>query len=155
MYCILKKEQQLMDVKFEHLDPLLLDLKILSEVGQHEKIQTKSSEITVTPDSFMLAFIRFLSRESRHSNLARITDLLTKTAREIDEFTSGRRHSAVILERIKLHLINARGGIENLAYTYRTDANTKSKLGIQIDKLDDMVATIVNFQQLETVKKQQ
>ena len=141
--------------KFEHLDALFLDMKILAEVAQHEKISTQSTEITVTPDSFMLAFMRFLGRESRHTNLARITDLLTKVAREIEEFTSGRRHNAVILERIRLHLINARGGIENLSYTYRADANTKSKLGIQIDKLDDLVRIIANFQQLETVKKQQ
>ena len=135
------------DDNFEHLDELLLDLKILGEVGQHEKISTKTAKITVQPDGFYLAFMRFITRESRENNLRRIKDLLCKSAREIDEFTSGRRCNPVVLERIRTHLLGAREGIDNLCYTYQADVNIKSELGQQIDKLDDQVRKITQFQE--------
>jgi len=141
------------DDDFMHLDELFLDLKILAEVGQHEKISTKTTKITVKPDGFYLAFMRFIGRESRTHNLERIKDLLVKSGREIAEFTSGRRRNALILERIRVHLTCARKGIENLIYTYKEDANMKSELGQQIDRLDDLVLKITTFQTVEVDKK--
>jgi hypothetical protein len=136
-----------MNENFQHLDELFLDLKILAEVGQREKISTKTTKITVQPNGFFLACMRFVGRESRENNLERIKDLMIKVTRETKEFTSGRQINHVILERIRVHLINARKGVENLCYTYKNDVNMKSELGQQMDKLDDQVHTIHQFQQ--------
>ena len=135
-----------MTANFEYLDELFLDLKILAEVGQHEKISTKTTRMTVKPDGFYLAFMRFIGRESRENNLERIKDLIVKATREIEEFTSGRRTSSIIMRRMKDHLVAARSGIDNLCYTYKDDANMKSELGQQLDKLDDQVAIIEVFE---------
>lgn len=133
------------DEQFEHLDEYFLDLKVLAEVGQHEKISTQSSEITVQPNSLTLAIMRWMRGESRETNVARIADLLCKMAREISDFTEHRRANDVILERIRQHLEKARAGIVNLCYTYQDDVNTKAKLGNQLDKLDDLVRKIEAF----------
>lgn len=141
------------DTNFEHLDPLLLDLKILADVGQHEKILTHSAEITVHANSILLAWTRWRKGETRQTNLAYITDLLVKIRREIDEFVSERRAHPVMLERIRTHLIGARKGLENMVYTYQDDITTKAKYNTQIEVLDDQVLRIEQFQAKQLEKK--
>jgi hypothetical protein len=143
------------DENFEHLDDLFLDLKILAEVGQHEKISTQSSEITVQPNSLTLALTRWFRGETREVNIHRIADVLNKMTREIGEFTAERRRNDMILDRIRGHLLNARAGILNLCYTYQEDANTKAKLEIQVDKLDNLVGRIDVFVSWRGMKKDQ
>lgn len=131
---------------FEHLDDLFLNLKILSKVGQHEKIATRTSTISVTPDSFLLACARFAKGETRSRNLEYTRGLLVRATREINEFVSGHRVSDVILERLRLHLVESRKGLENLGYTYQNDVKAKAEADQQLDKLDDLVWCIEQFQ---------
>ncbi len=141
------------DDNFEHLEQLFLDLKVLAEVGQHEKICTQSAEMTVQPNSLFLALARWARGESRKRNVARITNILCSASREINEFTDGRRTNPPILARIRLHLVNARVGVVNMQYTYQDDIKIKSKLGNQLDRMDDLVARIDHFVQATHDKK--
>lgn len=131
---------------FEHLDDLFLNLKILSNVGQHEKIATRTSTISVAPNSFLLACTRFVNGEKREQNLKFTRSLLTRATREIQEFITKRQTNDTILERLRQHLVGGRTGIENMGYTYQNDITSKAEADQQLDKLDDLVRSIETFQ---------
>ena len=141
------------DDNFEHLDPLFLDLSVIAAVGQNEKIFTNTKEITILKNNFTTACWRFWEGEDGSANVDRIQELLTKVRREIVEFTSGRRHNAKVLERIQNYLVKARVGLVNMAYTYTDDINIKGRLDRLVEKLDDDVIKIGQYQVLCSNKK--
>jgi len=138
---IIAQEQKALTV-----DEMLLNLKILAELKEYDKVITQQT-IEIDNGGLFQGVRRWFSDESREKTVKRIGELfdgifefIDKTIRE-EKSRKGRRRelfdqdTSQLLQRFLVDIKNAIVGIENLRLTYRNDITVRSKLTLLIDKL--------------------
>ena len=143
---------------------ILLNLKIIAMLRQHEKFRTQNNTIVVDKSGFMQALQRWLMGETRTLNLQFIREVYDRallciqrlgneknetnkmtmvcTTSAEDVFNSNRGLDTKIRDRVISALKNSLVGLENLKTTYERDFRTVASIQILIDELQDKLACL-------------
>jgi len=130
-------------------DKLLINLKIISKIQKNGRI-TRSYDgiISLENDVFYQSIKRFISSDSRKQAVFEINSVITecidslhnilnskymnKNFSQSDEYSKNCESISLLLKEMDL----ARGGIENLKFTYQNDQNIASQIDIIILKIN-------------------
>lgn len=133
-------------------DKLFINLKILSKIQKNGRI-TRSSDgvIALENESFYQSVKRFVTSDSRKQAIFEINSIINETIdclnnivnskfmnkmySNTDEYYRNCETMSLILNEFS----SARVGIENLKFTYTSDANTSSQLDILIIKINSSI----------------
>jgi hypothetical protein len=130
-------------------DKLLINLKIISKIQKNGRIaRSYDGIITLENDVFYQAVKRFISNDSRRQAIFEINSVITeaieilshilnskytnKNFSHTDEYVKNCENIQLIIHEMEL----AKGGIENLKFTYQNDPNTVSQIDIIILKVN-------------------
>jgi len=140
-----KKKQEDCVVKNElDSEEILLNLKIIAQIKEFEKINTLNSEISIDQ-----SWIQFLSRsyygnsrentinilETVVNNTLKITDTTLTNSKNIIDNNVLVEEPSHLLQRFILQMSNAVNGLDNLKVTYKNDIQIISKLDLLTEKL--------------------
>lgn len=138
-------------------DKLFINLKILSKIQKNGRI-TRSSDgvIALENESFYQSIKRFITSDSRKQAIFEINSIITETIEclnnivnskfmnkmycDTDEYYKNCENMSLILKELTL----AKSGIDNLKFTYTSDANTSSQLDILIIKINSSIKDITH-----------
>lgn len=130
-------------------DKLLINLKIISKIQKNGRI-TRSYDgiISLENDVFYQSIKRFISSDSRKQAVFEINSVITecidslhnilnskymnKNFSQSDEYSKNCESISLLLKEMD----SARGGIENLKFTYQNDQNITSQIDIIILKIN-------------------
>ena len=130
-------------------DKLLINLKIISKIQKNGRI-TRSYDgiISLENDVFYQSIKRFISSDSRKQAVFEINSVITECIDSLhnilnskymnrnfsqnDEYSKNCELISLLLKEMDL----ARGGIENLKFTYQNDQNITSQIDIIILKIN-------------------
>jgi hypothetical protein len=133
-------------------DKLFINLKILSKIQKNGRI-TRSSDgvIALENETFYQSIKRFVTSDSRKQAIFEINSIITETIECLnhivnskfmnkmysttDEYYKNCENMSIILKE----LILAKNGIDNLKFTYTSDANISSQLDILILKINTSI----------------
>uniref|UniRef100_A0A6C0DZA1 Uncharacterized protein n=1 Tax=viral metagenome TaxID=1070528 RepID=A0A6C0DZA1_9ZZZZ len=136
-------------------DKLLINLKILSKIQKNSKI-TRSYDGIISLDyiSFYQPVKRFIGNDSRRQAVFEINSIVAEaieTFKHIlnckfinkqyihsDEYQKCCENIQILLEEFSL----AKGGVENLKFTYQNDQNTVSQLDIILLKMSTTIKDV-------------
>ena len=136
-------------------DKLFINLKILSKIQKNGRISRSSDGIiSLEQESFYQSLKRFVTSDSRKQSIFEINSIITETIDTLnsiinskymdkkfnitDEYYKNCENINTILNEFK----NARIGIINLQFTYKSDANVASQLDIIILKMNSAIKDI-------------
>ena len=124
-------------------EELLLNLKIISLLGEREKIYTNNNVIYTQNEKSLLpeSLRRWWNNEDRISNADRIQDLINSIGKIITDsnfINSSYKH------RFHNELNNSLKGLRSLKKTYRTDTVVLAKIETITDIIVDLIKEIVN-----------
>ena len=136
-------------------DKLFINLKILSKIQKNGRISRSSDGIiALENENFYQSVKRFVTNDSRKQSIFEINSIINETIdclnnivnskfmhknySTTDEYYKNCENISLILEE----LIRGKTGIENLKFTYTSDANISSQLDILIIKINSSVKDI-------------
>lgn len=138
-------------------DKLLINLKIISKIQKNGRIsRSNDGIILLETSSFYKSLKRFISSDSRKQSLFEINSVILECIEVLHNLLNSKymnyqryqtrdeqlkRNPEFIksIDNIKLILTEleyAKGGIENLKFTYKNDQNTVSQLDIILLKIE-------------------
>ena len=134
----------------QEYEELLLNLKIISLLGEREKIYTNNNVIYTQNDKsiFPESLIRWWNNEDRISNVDRIQDLVNSIGKIITDhnfINSSYKH------RFHNELNNSLKGLRSLKKTYRTDTVVLAKIETITDIIVELIKEIGNKIDLNTL----
>ena len=100
----------------EHIDTIILDLKILSMVKFNEKLSIRKGHLQIDESSNLQFFKRWLFRDSRELVLVYIRELIRNIYTLLKEIKN-----ECVIEQLVIELKHATNGLENLKQTYSSD----------------------------------
>ena len=133
-------------------DKLFINLKILSKIQKNGRI-TRSSDgiIALENETFYQSIKRFVTSDSRKQAIFEINSIVNETIEclnnivnskfmnkmycDTDEYYKHCDNMSLILDQ----LILAKLGIDNLKFTYTSDANISSQLDILVIKINSSI----------------
>jgi hypothetical protein len=145
-------------LKAQSAEEVMAQLKFLSKVEPHEKINTKT--LTLCEENVFSKFQRYMNGESRQSTLEFIKDLLSQAVEMCFLYMqkdNERKHTAgeyskkmasLMLETLE----GSRKGIKNIALTYQDDRMFTSKLDIILKTMDINIERIYSLCKEENEK---
>lgn len=130
-------------------DKLFINLKILSKIQKNGRISRSSDGIiSLENETFYQSIRRFMTSDSRKQSVFEINSIITETIEcmhnivnskfmnkmysNTDEYYKNCENLTLLLRE----LLSAKVGIENLKFTYSSDANINSQLDILIIKIN-------------------
>lgn len=130
-------------------DNILLNLKIISQIKEYEKLNTYNDELSIDQTYFQL-FTRKYYNNNRVNSITMIEDIVEETLNITDKtlnIDSNNKSKSNILDeepsqllhRYVLEMTNAIKGLDNLKKTYKDDVFILSKLDLLIEKLNTRV----------------
>lgn len=136
-------------------DKLFINLKIIGKIQKNGRISRSSAGIiSLENESFYQSIKRFVTSDSRKQSIFEINSIINETIISLqstinskymnknycktDEYYKNCESISLIL----LELINAKIGVENLKFTYTSDANIESQLDIIILKMSSTIKDI-------------
>lgn len=136
-------------------DKLLINLRILSKIQKNGRI-TKSIDgiINLEQMSLYKGIKRFLNNDSRKQSVYEINSIIDETRATFDHLLNNKfmnksysntTEYIKIVEAINLllkELHDAKFGVENLKFTYKTDENIVSQIDILILKINTILKNI-------------
>ena len=128
------------DEPWSERDVLLINLKIVSKMKPHSKLNTKNCLLYVDDncDTIIPTFLRRYWRgDDRISAIRRLVDIADKC----EEFISKERPSGE-LEQLQGHLKAAKIGISSLKVTYRDDPTAVASLDRVIDRFAQLIISL-------------
>jgi hypothetical protein len=137
-------------------DKLFINLKILGKIQKNGRISRSSAGIiSLENESFYQSIKRFVTSDSRKQSIFEINSIINETIESLhsiinskymnknfcktDEYYKNCENISLILDELK----RAKVGVDNLKFTYTSDANVESQLDIIILK---MASTIKDVQ---------
>jgi hypothetical protein len=144
-------------------DKLFINLKILSKIQKNGRISRSSDGIiALENETFYQSLKRFITSDSRKQSVFEINSIINETIEclnniinskfmnkmysNTDEYYKNCENMVLILRELN----NAKIGIENLKFTYSSDANVSSQLDILVIKINsslkDMNYKLAYFQ---------
>ena len=133
-------------------DKLFINLKILRKIQKNGRISRSSDGIiALEQETFYQSVKRFVTSDSRRQSVFEINSIINETIEclnnivnskfmnkmysNTDEYYKNCENMSLILQE----LILAKVGIENLKFTYTSDANVSSQLDILIIKINSSI----------------
>lgn len=138
-------------------DKLLINLKIISKIQKNGRI-TRSSDgiIALENESFYQSIKRFITNDSRKQAIFEINTIVNETLECLANIINSKFMNSMYcntdeyykncenMELILKEMILAKNGIENLKFTYTSDANVSSQLDILVIKINCSIKDIKN-----------
>ena len=158
----------------ESVDDILLNLKIIANIKENDKISTHTPALTIDGSSIFQCLKRWFYNNSREDTLEKI-DKVIKRSFEITDATLEnevlksqklqhphpstdedffKEDNSNIFQRFVVEMSNACKGLENMKLTYKDDISTQSKLDIMIHKLKMRVDKINKILKIQIHPKQ-
>jgi hypothetical protein len=137
----MENDNILKDYLNTNYENLLLNLKIISLLGEKEKIFTNTDTISTQNDkSYIPEFIsRWWNAENRLSNIDRIQDIVNSVGKLTmeDSFVN-----TGYINRFFNELTNSLKGLHSLKKTYRTDTVVLAKIETTFDIIKELIKEI-------------
>lgn len=118
------------------LNGILLRLKVLGMLRQHERVSTQGNKIIVDKPSFLQGIKRWARGEDRNLNIEVIDQLVRRSVLYMHSTPNTTNK-----KRLRSELVNALAGLKNLQTTYEHDSLTVARLGILLDIIKDACDT--------------
>ena len=135
------------------IDSILLDLKIISQIKENDKLVT-SKELLEIDNSYFQSIKRYWNNDNRISSIEYIKNTVNRTL-EFTDTTLNDTHTenknifiennSHILQRILVEMTNAIKGLDNLKLTYNTDITVISAIDNYKEKLNMRIEGIQNI----------
>ena len=121
------------------LDELFCQLKIISQLRQHERVKTRGDVIAVEPHSYWQPVWRWLAGENRNHNVAHIGTIVDNAMDHIEQCVRASRDGSALslLNRFDRQLGHAAEGLANLRCTYDRCSVTKARIDVFVEKITD------------------
>lgn len=136
-------------------DKLFINLKILSKIQKNGRISRSSDGIiALENETFYQSLKRFFTHDSRKQSIFEINSIINETIdclnniinskfmnksySSTDEYYKNCENISIILEELN----RGKTGIDNLKFTYTSDANISSQLDILIIKINSSIKDI-------------
>jgi len=142
-------EKETTDIDNMQAEEILLNLKIISQIKENEKLSTNMEQLSI--DQSMCQFLtRAYYGNSRDTTLKMIDNVVTNALELTDKtLNQGLNNSdnvkkeknilneepSHLLHRFLLQMSNAIKGLENLKVTYKDDVSVQSKLDLINEKM--------------------
>lgn len=115
-------------------DDVWINLKILSGLPPHKRLNTASKLYYQEEDSVWTTIRRSLTSACREQTVGTIDELIMRCKRAFDE------HGEI--PKLAKHIEAAKAGVKNLRKTYSGDPTTQASIDRLLDKMDECVAKI-------------
>lgn len=138
-------------------DTLLINLKIISKIPKNGRIcRSYDGVISLEQDSILQSIKRFLTKDSRKQAIFEINSIITECIYNVNNILNSKYISSnnkndesflkycEYLEILVTEMENAKGGLQNLKFTYATDYNTSSQLDIALLKMSNTIKDVRN-----------
>lgn len=133
-------------------DNILLNLKIISQIKEYEKLNTYNDELSIDQTYFQY-FTRKYYNNNRINTITMIEEIVDEALNITDDtlnFDINYKSKSNVLDeepsqllhRFVLEMTNATKGLDNLKKTYKDDVSILSKLDLLIEKLNTRVNKI-------------
>ena len=128
--------------KNKEIDDLLLDLKIISQIKENDKLITSKNVLEID-SSYFPSIKRYWNNDNRSATIDYINDVINKTLNVTDTTlndTNSKKNifqedNSHILQRFLLEMTNSCKGLDNLKITYNSDITVTSAIDICKEKL--------------------
>lgn len=108
-------------------DQILLNLKMVAKIRQHERLSTRNNVAVVEKNGLMQGIWRWLHGERRMLNLQFVTEVFNRAFGYLETHPGDRR----MLDEIQ----NACDGLRNLMITYEDDPLTVAQTQVLLDNI--------------------
>jgi len=123
---------------------LLINLRIVSSLLPHQKLNAKAELLCVEPISWWPEFVvRYWRGDGRETCLRRLEELVTEAITGVEQ--AGRLRDSKLQHKYLTHIYNCVPGFTNMKQTYANDATANASLELFIEKCKDVLATY-NFE---------
>jgi len=130
-------------------DNILLNLKIISQIKEYEKLNTYNDDLSIDQTYFQY-FTRKYYNNNRLNTINTIEEIVDEALNITDntlnlDICSKTKSNVLdeepsqLLHRFVLEMTNATRGLDNLKKTYKDDVSILSKLDLLIEKLNTRV----------------
>ena len=139
---IKNKEKSSTDEEDLDLDSLLLNIRIISEIKEYDKLKTSLDNNSLKIDQDYLQFVwRYYYDDNRENSLNRIKFIMEKTFDLIEDIKNEEKIQSSKtnkrdLQRLLLALTASLRGLDNLKVTYKLDVNIIASLNLLIEKIN-------------------
>jgi hypothetical protein len=136
-------------------DKLFINLKILSKIQKNGRIsRSYDGIVSLENETFYQSLKRFVTSDSRKQSVFEINSIITESIECLNNIINSKYmnklhcnsdeyyKSCEDIDLILKELGNAKFGIENLKFTYTSDANIASQLDIVIVKIQSTLKDI-------------
>lgn len=125
----------------QNYETILLNLKIVSLLGENEKIYTNSDVISTQNDKSFIpeSIIRWWTSENRVANIDRIQDIVNNAGKIINE---NKIETPEYTKRFYNELSNSLKGLRSLKKTYRADTVALAKIETTVDIIKGLIKEI-------------
>jgi len=133
-------------------DKLFINLKILSKIQKNGRISRSSDGIiALENETFYQSLKRFITSDSRRQSVFEINSIINETIECLNNIINSKFMNKIYSHTeeyykncenmllILRELTGAKVGIENLKFTYSSDANVSSQLDILIIKINSSI----------------
>ena len=134
------------------IDSILLDLKIISQIKENDKLIT-SKDLLEIDNSYFQSIKRYWNNDNRLSTIDYIKNVVNNTLKFTDiTFNDSNNNTNIfkennshILQRFLVEMTNAIKGLDNLKLTYNNDTTIISAIDIYKEKLTMRIEAIQNI----------
>lgn len=121
------------------LNTLLTNLKVLSQIRQHERISTRSGNIIrIEAQDWMQPIRRYINGESRTVNIDDMQQVIEHAFEHLTNSQDDARNQ-ILRQRLLNELQAAAQGLDRLRTTYEHDSVVKARLDLLIDTIEEQL----------------
>ena len=133
-------------VKPSDIEDNILNLKIISQIKENDKLFANQKIIQIDPPSVLQGVNRWYYNEGRHITLDKLTQiineslLITEKLLEVEKLNKDRHRdleedNTQIFQNFIIHMTNSLLGLENLKKTYTEDIMITSQIDLLLKKI--------------------
>ena len=124
---------------------LLINLRIISAVLPHQKLNAKAELLAVEPPSWLPeSLYRWFRGDDREICLRRLEEIIAEAISSVEQ--SGRMNDRKMQKKFLTHISHTIAGFTNLKQTYSADATTIAKIELFIEQCGDVLSQY-NYEQ--------
>ena len=134
------------------IDNNILNLKIISQIKQYDKLNTKDELVKINSPSILNGISRWYNNESRNITIEKLNNILNQTFeiteyllknndnKEINNYEKNlEENNSQVFQKFIIEMTNSVNGLENLKKTYSDDILISSQLDLLINKLNTRI----------------
>jgi hypothetical protein len=124
------------------LDDLFCQLKVISQLRQHERVKTRGDVIAVEQASYLQPLVRWWAGETRNHNVYHIGAIVESAFTYVSHCLANPVGERALLRRFERQLEATGGGLLNLRCTYEQCSVTKARIDVIVEKIEATRRTI-------------